>query len=441
MLTTFSVLIISFVISLITLKVVLSNANGTFLNTFYVFFYTFQIFISFVLLLTNYDFELWNSYGTKLAECIPSFSFGIVIANISIMCAALLFRMINREQAYNILDIVEYVKEEYSISLISIFFLIGFSFTIISSLNISYVVAVFALAFSFAPVIIGLLWKNISSFHKLLWISMLIINLVFHSIQGSRGTAIFPICFVIGGYLISIQNNKDLFHKRLLAFGFTSILSIPFLSFIADYRDSIGRNEDVSIEALEAMIDFANDETILSNDKEDNSISRLLIHPNVAAIYLTPEIIPHREFDYLLEEMFSIITLSGEDGAETNKQFRSDLGYGTGVATRYGFTVNDKTSVEWPILADGYTRFGYLGIALYSFLFAIFLSWLEKKCMIVKNIQPLLAIVLLFFVLYNGVLSYMYSYYSFIKLLLFRMTLVLFTTYAFCKLTKRKHIA
>lgn len=435
----FVYLVISIILSCILLKWSISKANGTILNVFYISFYTFQLFISFILLIKEPDFELWNDFGTELTSCIPSFCLAVLIANFAISIANYLYNGINKQEGNRVQYITECVVNNYSLSRISICFLIGFLFTIISSLNISYIVAVFALSFSFSPLLIGLLWRKLSQSHKLLWTAALLLNLVFHSIQGSRGTAIFPIVFIIIGYLISIYDDKRLFIKRLIATGMISLLSIPFLSFIADYRNYYGRNSEVSFATFEAMIDYANDPTKLGEEKK-NSISRLLIHPNLAAVYYTPEMVPYREFEYLSEELLSIINLSGEEGRDNYNESRSNLGYGLGVPTRYGFTVTDETSVEWSVFADGYSRFGYLGLFLYSFLFALLLLWIEKKCLHLAGYDPLIALVLFLFILYNGVLSYMYSYYAFLKLLIFRLSLVSVVTYILCKFSQNKKL-
>ena len=167
----------------------------------------------------------------------------------------------------------------------------------------------------------------------------------------------------------------------------------------------------------------------------------MLIHANVVTPFLTPSFVPYRRWESFNDEISSIVSLKGDSGRDKNRHERGDLGYGTGVATQYGFQVNEFTSVEWPIIADSFSRFGYVGIFIYSFAFALFLSYIEIKCINLWAKNTLLSLTVHLYILYNGALSYMFSYYAFMKLLVFRLPLVIIIMCIFSMFVKRTNIS
>lgn len=438
------IILLTFLISWFILKACYKKSYGTYLNIYYVAYYMVQLAIACVILLFDDDFLLWNDYGTMLKSAIVPFSFSILIANIGILIGnSFANKLFHLKHNISLDKQLEVLVLNYNAHHVSLFFLVVFSFSIITSLNVSYIIAVFALTFSFCPVFVGFLWRSLSRFDKCLWILALSTNMAFHILQGSRGSALFPIIFAFIGYLISIKSYVRLFKRRVLAFGIVAVLSMPLLSFVSAFREFYGRGLDVSWETVVQMVDFAKKGSIVveADNGINQSLGRMLIHANVATPYLTPKPVPYRGWDSFTEELNSIVSLKGESGRDQNRLERGDMGYGTGVATRYGFHVTEYTSVEWPIFADGFSRFGYIGLFLYSALFALFLSWIERKCKNLWNTNGLLSLVMHLFIIYNGALSYMYSYYAFMKLLVFRLPLVIITIYIFSKFVKKTNIS
>ena len=440
-----SVFVIIFVlyISFLLLKHTYRKSNGIYLNVFYISYYILQLAIACIILCFDSDFRLWNDYNTKLSSAIIPFSFAILTANIGFMLGNSFSRkFVKQKYSIPIENQLEIISEKYNLRQLSFFFLILFSFSILTSLDISYAIAVFALTFSFSPIFVGFLWRKLSKTDKRLWILFLAINVAFHTMQGSRGSALFPVIFAILGYLVSIKHLKTLFKRKLILFVLIGLVTMPMLSFIASFREINGRGMEVSMDTFISMIEFAQEEHKVADEGNDlnQTLGRMLIQSNVSTPLLSPEPVPFRYFDSFGDEIISIFSLSGESGRDDFNKRRENLGFGTGVATRYGYHVTDTTSVEWPIFADALSRFGYWGLFIYSFLFAWFLSFLEKKCINMMGKNALLSLTLHLFVLYNGVLSYMFSYYAFMKLLVFRLPLVLFSVWMFSKLIKRKHI-
>lgn len=163
----------------------------------------------------------------------------------------------------------------------------------------------------------------------------------------------------------------------------------------------------------------------------------MLIGANVAVPAMTPKNVPYRGSNYMSDEIKSIFVRQGEEGAKKILENRAEMGYGLGVATKYDFYVTEESSVEWPLFADGFSRFGYIGLFIYSFLFAFFLASLEKFTIRLHFKYMLISFLVMLFISYNGVLSYMFSYYDFIKLLIFRLLFLIISTIIVLPLIRR----
>ena len=410
-----------------------------FLNSFYVLFYLIQVILAIGLYIYDKNYMLGNNL--KIVLFLESFSYASVTACFGVLIGQFIANKVFGIHAISLNRRINILSKKYDVNKISWFFLIGFIFTILSSLDLSYVFAVFALSFSFSPVIIGLFWNKINKKVKAIWIIALIINFIFHIVQGSRGTALFPIIFVVIGYLFAIHKDKSKMIRMSIIYGILFLISMPFFSFIQFFREYYGRGLDVSFENIELMWKVAelyNEGKINDDENEvDNSFGRFLIGPNVAVPYMTPKRVPYRGYKAMDAELQSMVSLKGSEG---RKKAREDLGsekYGLGVASKYGFFVSDTSSVEWPLFADGYSRFGYTGVFVYSILFAFVLAALEKLVNKLHYKYSLLSFVLMLFILYNGVLSYMYSYFDFFKVLIFRFALVIIVTILIARVCKR----
>lgn len=412
-----SIVVIIFLLMIWMLVKSFKKISISFLNVFYIAFYTFQLLVAIVLVALYPEYTLGN--GVVLKDAIFKFSISLFLASLGIFVV-----VSNTKYRYYIplSDKLQVLFKVYSLNSISFLFAILFSFSLISSIYSSYVIAVFTLTFSFVSILIGFIYNRLNFLNRALWVFLLCVNLLFHTMQGSRGSAVFPILFMVAGYLMSISYNKTLFRKQIIKFTILLIVFFPFFSFVADFRTNVGRGLDVSRETFEVMLDFAQNDHIMDEESSvRNSLGRTLIAANVVTPYMSPSNVPYRGFYGMKDELLSIFSLAGDEG----NSMRADIGYGTGVAINYGFIVNDATSVEWPILADAFSRFGYLGVFFYSFLFAMLCGYMERRCNKSYKKYPLIASCSYFFLIYNGVLSYMYPYYSFLKLFIFRFPLML----------------
>lgn len=311
-----------------------------------------------------------------------------------------------------------------------IFLGLVFSLNIFSAFNLNYILQAISLAFSFSPVIFGLLYKSAAKKTKYLWLIILSITFIIHIIQGSRGYAILPLIFFLIGYIIQLDNNK----KRLSLLVIFLIIAFPFLSFfgkISDFRSIYGRGLNVSIENLSKLTDFVFDSNNIKivESSSNNGLNRLLNQPDIAVIKLTPEKIPFRSSNYIFEELKNMISLQGSSDKLSSSFHRK---YGNSVAINYGYTVSKTTSVEFSLLADSYSRAGIFGVIIYYSFLVLLLFCLEvmTASSLIKN--SFIALILFIFIVVESINGlYAYTIWAFLKNIIFRGTFILLIMYAF----------
>lgn len=433
--TYYITIIVIIIIELLLLRYVLKNQNkqGSYLNIFYLLYYIFQGVLSCIILILDKDFILANSNSSTeipIKMSILPYCIGTLLAILGIVIAMSISNCIYKNANYiSWSERIRILASGYYINHICIFLAIGFSFSILVSLIPSYLISAISLTFAFSPLFVGIMWATLSIQTKFIWKFVLFVAFLFHTLQGSRGLAVFPLVAFAVGYLFCIYNDKLRFKRIIKIYVIIGLISIPFLGFVQTYREKFGRGNEISMETFCDMLSsVGTDNQAKDDDGIYASYGRLLNHTNNVVVVMTPYIIPYRGFEAMDQEIASIFYLLGANESEEFRKSRSELGYSTGVATRYGFRVTEATSVEFGMFADAYSRFGYLGIFIYSILFAIVLALMEKWCYnhMLKN--SLLAMVLLTFLLYNGALNYMYSYYSFFKIVLIRGLMVIVCT-------------
>lgn len=427
--------IVVILIELLLLRYVLKKQKrqGAYLNIFYIFYYIFQGILCCLIMFLDKDFVLANTNSSieiPIKMSLLPYCIGTLLAIVGIIVGIVISNHIYKNKN-DILwsDRVRLLVSGYYINQICVFLALGFSFSILVSIVPSYLISAISLTFAFSPLFVGIMWMALGANTKLIWKFVLFVTFLFHTLQGSRGLAVFPLVAFAVGYIFSISNNKAKLKRIIKMYAVIGIISIPFLGFVQDYRENFGRGKEISMETFYEMLSFMGTDNQKKNDDGIYaSYGRLLNHTNNVVLVMTPYMVPYRGFDAMDQEIASIFHVLGADESVEFRKGRSDLGYSTGVATRYGFRVNEATSVEFGMFADAYSRFGYLGIFIYSILFAIVLALMEKWCCNHMAKNSLLAMMLLTFLLYNGALNYMYSYYSFFKIVLIRGMLVIVCT-------------
>lgn len=324
--------------------------------------------------------------------------------------------------------------------------LIIFSISSVSSLlnDFSYLLSVLYLTFNFITITVGLVFQELKKTNQRLWIISLTLFCILNMVRGSRGVALYPVVFFVIGYVLSVKDKRKI-RKTILMSALFLYPLFSIMSAAQGFREEFGRGIEITKENVGTFFDFliSSDEYSSSTDIVSNSLGRFLNHSDFAVIHLSPDPIGFREFEQMNEELLSIVSLSGgSENIDAFNEARSGLKYGVGVLTSYGFYITDKTSTGLGLLADSYSRFGMLGIAIYFLLFSLLCYYLECKSAALIYKKPILSICLTSFLFYNICFCYGNSYYVLLKIILFRGLLLYFvisyliTPYA--KITKNQ---
>ena len=258
---------------------------------------------------------------------------------------------------------------------------------------------------------------------------------LFYAIEGNRGQMVFAFIFLISG-LVWAGFPKLKITKYILLF---LLFFIPLAGMIDIYRSTT-----TSSNYNEGFIKrFTTLTESLSKNDVNNGTSNLLIAPFVYAVSVhtadvvfkkTPYNIPYAGFNNISASLYGFIP-------SFFKINRPDIEDGSYIAANYGIGFG-KGSKSWeytPSVAEGYRRFGWIGIIiiysisgiLFATLFGIFYN---KKSSYFTN-----SILMLLFLSVPGVWSFTFNYLFFYFLFVLTRYYILFSfLYLFLNLKKYK---
>ena len=202
-----------------------------------------------------------------------------------------------------------------------------------------------------------------------LWCFIILANGVVGIAAGSRSKAFFTLVFFAAGYISALPRG------RRLAAGACAVLAmVPLLQLagaMGVVRGEVGRGglELARPENIRAVFQVLSRELTSGENAEDvnmQGVGRMLAWANVVGPIMTPESIPYRGLHGFIDETattFQIATISGMTADDLY-----DAGLFNAPARIYGFTVNANTSVEFPLLADAWSRGGAPVALLFSFI-------------------------------------------------------------------------
>ncbi|MGO9302149.1 MAG: hypothetical protein ACLP3R_00405 [Candidatus Korobacteraceae bacterium] len=253
-----------------------------------------------------------------------------------------------------------------------------------------------AIHVGFMPLFMGRYFRQFPWANRL-WMSVLAINAVIGLSLGGRSLAFIPVVLYLIGRTLAQPAGK-----RLRSLVLVGLLGLPLFAIsgaLGAVRGEIGRG-DFSIFSLDRIAETTNairsrlayrsnvtDQAILLNGP-----GRMVVWPNLDAAILTPETIPYRGFDDFAHEVllsFKIFAL-----ANFSRQDTYDAGLFSYPATRYGYSVNTGTSVEWGVLADGWSRGGPWATMLFGFVLTVFFI-IAEYILLTRSIQTSQALLMI----------------------------------------------
>lgn len=248
---------------------------------------------------------------------------------------------------------------------------------------------------AFTPILIGRFARGLP---ERVWWGCVAVNGVISLAQGARLPALFPIVLWTVGRLWRDWAKLKLF--RILPFvavGF-GLLAISGLVGIA--REEIGRRtfEELGggdVKRMGTAAIAAGRGEAGSEGPVAEALKRNITWANPAAFILSPEAVPFRGVEGLSDEFMQLLRVSYMQGE--SRKMVLERGLGTAPAQAYGFMVTERTSVEFPALADGWSRAGWWGAFLVCFAWVWWASLFERLARRLAPARPFLGLMLFAF--------------------------------------------
>lgn len=428
-------IIILILLQFVLLRIFFNSKQIAVSNAFYIIYNVAQLFLAILILFLMPDYEITNDY-ISLRDTIVPYGLCCVLANIGIILGN---GVKGNFHKLSLTEIVSGCSENYDINVASRLFLLLFSTSLIHLFTSNYLIAVFYNCFSFIAFFPGISFLKLKRTVKTEWLLVLGVVLLLNLVQGSRGQALMPIIMFLIGYFIAIRRERY-FKKHILIVFFAGSLAMPVFSMVALFREYAGRSLEINLENINMMVSYIKSSDIESDDEliYTNSLGRVLNTPNFVVPTRTPEPIPYRGTIQLKDEIASIFSIKGSsEKVQTGMEERASYKYGNGILQDYGYTITSYTSTGLTIISDSFSRFGYIGVFLYSLLFAFSLKKLEfffKK----KNLEFFMVYL---FIICNIFFSTESALYTIYKGFLIRIPLVFIVCRIISRHVKNKRLS
>jgi len=240
---------------------------------------------------------------------------------------------------------------------------------------VAYATRILAKTLTMTPFLAGYLALKFRR-SALVWLATFALGLILSFFTGSRGTVFLPLIPFLIGFLIALPS-----WRRRLQIGFALLpvfVALYFLgALVGAQRGETGRHGVLELQNANLGDFVSMSSAFLSKEESKSSeessmlnsgVTRFVAWPNLAIPVMTPDYVGYRGFGDLSDEFLSQFRLGRVEGVGYNPNL---------IANNYGFLVNEETSVEFGIGADGASRAGMAGVLLYGMVAALALIALE----------------------------------------------------------------
>jgi hypothetical protein len=207
----------------------------------------------------------------------------------------------------------------------------------------------------------------------------LVVNCVVGGLLGTRYPIVLLALYLVG----RLVSPRERHRRRFICASLAAAVPIVFVfSIVGDVRVKRGRG---SLDLLEASRLSEFGEAVLASrssyqakgtDPIGDTLSRLYAWPNAASTILTPDPIPYRGFAQWASKCLSYLQIWGWSSGARERFFEDAIG--TGHASDYGFTNNVASTVEFGVLADGWSTAGPVGVLVLGALVMLALCMSEE---------------------------------------------------------------
>jgi hypothetical protein len=238
---------------------------------------------------------------------------------------------------------------------------------------IGYFGRILAAAFMVAPFLAGR--DSLADRHlAVMWSVGLLVNSVIGMAAGSRSMAFIAVVLFGAGYVSALPKGR----ARLIAGGCAALVMVPLIQAagaLGVVRDDLGRGglELFRLDRVQEVFDGMLRQMTTAERNSDeigmHGIGRLLPWPSMVVPLMSPESIPYRGFDGFVDDAVQTFRIASLSGLSVDDLL--DAGLLTAQARPYGFTVTSSTAVEFPVVADGWSRGGAAVALLFGFIAAL----------------------------------------------------------------------
>lgn len=235
--------------------------------------------------------------------------------------------------------------------------------------------------FHLLPFLAGRYLNQHSRLHRI-WLLVLAANALAGALVGSRLFASLPIALFVLGFLTRASARQR--RRWILGIAGAALPLFYASGMVEAVRTQIGRG-GIELLTEERLTEFIAASGAASQHEASRAalfgdgVRRMIAWSNQAAILMSPDIVPFRRFDGFVTEVRRAMSIEG-----TRLEARRELleaGLYSAPATRYGFNVNEGTSVEFPLLADGWSRGGWVVATLFGVLAGLMLGSIDLLCL------------------------------------------------------------
>jgi hypothetical protein len=252
--------------------------------------------------------------------------------------------------------------------------------------TVAYIIRILSSGLGIVPLVVGV-FSEATGTVNLLCLTSLSVNAGIGVLMGTRE----PL-FYLGLYLLG-RTLKKKGERRILAAAALLLAGVPgiyLFAAIGEIRQELGRDSAslVSTDGLRHFVDALTNLRLtadIDQVTENQGLNRLFSWPNAVVTMMTPNPIPYRGLQDVPEEFLAYCHIWGSSPDETESFFAAELG--TARANRYGFVVNAHTSVDFGLLADGWSRIGAVGAVLSGFLITLVFGLFERAVCLFQGLH------------------------------------------------------
>jgi hypothetical protein len=242
---------------------------------------------------------------------------------------------------------------------------------------LGYLIRVFAHTLVLMPLIAGNQAIRLPMVNRF-WIVAMAINAFIGLMVGSRGVALMPPCLYAIGFILSLPAPRR--GRIAVTMALAAIPVFIISGVIGVVRDQIGRGglEILSSDRI-SQVFYAVTDSFTNPSGENatlNGLRRMVIWSNLVVPVMSPAMVDYRGFENLGNELALSAQIASVSGLSRDELYQAGLA--SAPANDYGFNVNSGNSVEFGILADGWSRGGPAMALLFAILVATILIGFES---------------------------------------------------------------